>query len=426
MSNSRERGLVSFYLLHGLNYLVPLVTVPLLTRLLGPTDYGRYGVFLVWTGFAAQVIDFGLGIGATKRISRGETLADAEPARTMLYQGLNALPTLAVLAFGAWWLPVLFPGGAGFVLGLLATLAIGLTPLWYYVARNRVGELMRSTLVARIACMVVVAGLLPVWPSIGIALLAYLLNVGWIFWVLWRVRAELAAQWRAFSWSAYRDAMRKSFAVTMQRMGAVLFLNVPAMLVAAWHGLAAAGLFVLVDRLVRISISLLQPIGQQLLPMQVAAQRTARGSAERAQVRRFVIANLGLAVVGSLILGFGADLVVRLVAGEEFAGAGHLLAILAGHVLIVNANRIVCNELIAHDMEPAIAKTIWACGIGFLLVVWAYGRDSLDVILWAYLLVELAVLVILLALVGLRARGHSAAVPANAGPRPTDASKESA
>ncbi|MDB8564131.1 flippase [Turicibacter sanguinis] len=63
------KNFFSLFILQGLNYLLPLLTIPYLTRILGPTNYGK-------TIFASSIIiffqvisDYGFNLSATRNIS---------------------------------------------------------------------------------------------------------------------------------------------------------------------------------------------------------------------------------------------------------------------------------------------------------------------------------------------------------------------
>lgn len=400
MSHPRRlRGLVWHYLLHALNYLIPLATIPMLTRTLGPEDYGRYGVFLMWSGLAAQLIDFGVGIHATKHVASGARDTDSGDsllARVMICQTLNALPVLVLLVGVAIALPAIESGPVALSLGALATLAIGLTPMWYYIASVRVSEIAASTIGARVACVVIIYALLPLYPSIAIAMLAYLANAAWPLAIAWRIRARIAAEIRAFRLQTYRALMHASAPYTVQRMGATLFLNLPAVLVALWFGPAAAGVFVLVDRIVRMTISLMQPLVLQLLPMQIGLQHAGANAPPARAVRQFVLITCAASFGAAIGLALLADLVVAVLAGPAYASAGNILVVLSGQVLVVTLSSIVTNRLYALNRERRVAITVWACGVGFLITAATIGRHSIEAFAGCYLAVEVACLLALL------------------------------
>ena len=55
--------------MQGVNYLVPLVTLPYLTRVLGGYQYGVLSTALVFAQYTILIITFGFHLSATKKIS---------------------------------------------------------------------------------------------------------------------------------------------------------------------------------------------------------------------------------------------------------------------------------------------------------------------------------------------------------------------
>lgn len=62
-------NLISLVILQGLNYLLPLITVPYLTRVLGPTNYGIIIFATATIMYFQMVTDYGFNLSATRNIS---------------------------------------------------------------------------------------------------------------------------------------------------------------------------------------------------------------------------------------------------------------------------------------------------------------------------------------------------------------------
>ena len=54
---SRLRSLAAMYALHGLNLALPLVTLPIITRALGPSEYGLFTLAIAAAGFLQILLD---------------------------------------------------------------------------------------------------------------------------------------------------------------------------------------------------------------------------------------------------------------------------------------------------------------------------------------------------------------------------------
>ena len=73
MKNQANRKLISnavfLYLMTTSIQILNLLTVPYLSRVLGPTEYGQIGLALGYMAYVQIILDFGFTLYATKKIS---------------------------------------------------------------------------------------------------------------------------------------------------------------------------------------------------------------------------------------------------------------------------------------------------------------------------------------------------------------------
>lgn len=56
-------------LLQGFNTIVPLVTIPYITRMFSKTAYGEFSIALNWVGYFQVVVEYGFGLSASRKIA---------------------------------------------------------------------------------------------------------------------------------------------------------------------------------------------------------------------------------------------------------------------------------------------------------------------------------------------------------------------
>ncbi|HDL8011399.1 TPA: oligosaccharide flippase family protein, partial [Yersinia enterocolitica] len=64
-----RRNIFSLLLLQGSNYIIPLLTLPYLTRVLGVEGFGVYSLTLSLAQYFVILIDFGFNLSASKKIA---------------------------------------------------------------------------------------------------------------------------------------------------------------------------------------------------------------------------------------------------------------------------------------------------------------------------------------------------------------------
>jgi polysaccharide transporter, PST family len=403
----RVRSLVAMYVLHGLNIALPLLTLPVITRTLGPSEYGRYGVMLNWLGMGVILIEFGMGISATKAITNlDEGAARAALARTLIHQTVSALFVLPVLALAAflWMRPVPDPTATALMLG--GAWSLGLSTLWYRVARASVPRLLPATLIAKLLNLAIVLVLLPLKPSLTVALVANLASGFWPVLDAWGVRRELVHAVRNFHLREWALSLRESFAVPLQRVGSALYLLLPATLVASFFSLKIAGWYVLSDRIIRAGTGLFQPLTSTLFPLQLEVRDLPVGAPARTRLRRYLFATIGAGLLASLFTFAVAEPAVRLIGGEAFAPAALFLRWMSPLIALITVNMALTNQLYVLDREAVIARAVWLSGLLFSVAIFTVGRRSPSVFAACCMLVEAMVSIWLL--IAWRAHGGTA------------------
>jgi PST family polysaccharide transporter len=406
---SRLRSLAAMYALHGLNLALPLVTLPIITRALGPSEYGRYGVLINWAGIGVILIEFGMGVAATKQLlgveasrlsARELEQADHEAritqSRVVLQQTLNALVVLPLLALAAllWMQPP--PELAATGLMLANAWSLGLNTLWFRVARANVPRLLPATFAAKLLSLLVVVLVLPRKPTLEVALWANLASGFWPVFDAWFARRELREALRTLSLRGWLQSLKVSAAVPLQRIGSAIYLLLPATLAAAFFSPKVAGWYVLSDRIVRAGTGLFQPLTSTLFPLQLEARGLPRGAPPRARLRRYLTATIGLSALASTSMFLLAGPIVRWVGGAQFVEAALFLRWMAPLVALITVNMALTNQLYGIDREPVIAQAVWGSGLTFTGAIFLLGRLSPNLFAACCLMVEAMVCVWLL------------------------------
>lgn len=405
---SRLRSLAAMYALHGLNLALPLVTLPIITRALGPSEYGRYGVLLNWAGIGVILIEFGMGVAATKQLTgKDDHEARLTQARVLLQQSLNALAVLPLLAAAALLFMRPQPSLVANLLMLGNAWSLGLTTLWFRVARANVPKLLPATLTAKLLSLLIVVTLLPRRPTLEVAMWANLASGFWPVFDAWYARRELVVALRSLSLLSWLDGLKTSYAVPLQRIGSAVYLLLPATLAAAFFGPKVAGWYVLADRIIRAGTGLFQPLTSTLFPLQLEVQSQPPGSPARVRLRRYLAMAVGTAVFASTFTFVLAGPVVRLIGGDQFVEAALFLRWMAPLIALITVNMALTNQLYVLDREAVIAQAVWVCGFAFAVAITFLGRRSADLFAACCLLVEAMVTVWLVIAWRVRAGQHN-------------------
>jgi O-antigen/teichoic acid export membrane protein len=337
------RNAVHLYLLQGLQYALPLVTVPYLVRVLGPERYGTLGFAAGVVALLTLLADYGFALSATRRISvlrddaaaLGRTAAGVWAAKILL--ALAALAGLLAAILAVPRLRAVAP-----ILWLLCGRLAGnvLTPHWLFQGLERMNvltfvQLAHSVLIT--ACVfgfirepsdyVLLAGLQGL-----VALITGALAAG-IGAAIVRLRPALPAP------AEIRGLLREGFALFLSTSCVSAYTTANSVILGLLTSDVAVGYYVAAEKIVNAVRGLMAPIANATYPR---LSRLASESKEKALYwSRYVLllmggtgAALGLALV------LAAPLVTRIVLGPQFLPSVPVIRILAPLTLLVGLSNV--------------------------------------------------------------------------------------
>ena len=96
-------NILTLYGVHSVNYLLPLVTVPYLARILGPSHWGLLAFSQAFAQYLNLIIEYGFSLSATREVSRfrenkvklAELLSGVTGAKVMLVASCFIISLLA-------------------------------------------------------------------------------------------------------------------------------------------------------------------------------------------------------------------------------------------------------------------------------------------------------------------------------------------
>lgn len=353
---------VAFYAANLASVLLPLVSVPYLTRTLGPSAWGELALAQAVATTLAVLVEFGhVQSGTRALLHAGSKQEGAALAGTIL------LGKLVLALIGS----LLLAGLAGF--GLLpvrpallvaagaAGIGLGLSPLWLVQAGERVAAFLVIDVAAKASAVVALPlfvrepadAQLVLWLQAAAALVAL---VGGLLLAGFRPPARIPTLAEV---GRLLHAQRHGFLFRATILTYTTANVVVLGLVAASH---QVGLFAAVDRSVRLVACFAGPLGQALYPLLARASRADPAAAARI-VAGTTVGVLAVGVALGVVLLVAAEPIVRTLLGPDFAEAAPVLRILAPlPALICVSNILGIQWMFAIGAEPAFVRILALAG----------------------------------------------------------------
>jgi PST family polysaccharide transporter len=314
------------------SYVLPLITLPYVTRVLGPTNFGLTALGTAVILYFAVVTDYGFAVTGTRRIavSQGDPEMVSRTYSTIMFckacllclcfVSLLAL-LAAVPAFRAQW--------RLYLVSFLQVLGLGLSPNWFLQGMQRMRYIAYSDYGAKILSVILIFAL--VRRSSDYVIVAALQSGGFmisavigLLVVFTRIRPRLLTP----RWPDVRAAIIEGWPVFLSMAAMIAVSSTNTLILGLMTTPAQVGYLNAAQRLIIAARALTNPVTTAIYPHM---SRLAAGS--RADALRFfrkqVLWTAAPFLAISLALLFFSPLIVRILYKQQYAETGVLLRLMS-------------------------------------------------------------------------------------------------
>lgn len=318
-----SQNVIALYWIRIAEFIVPLVTLPYVARVLEPA---AFGLVVFSQGFAfllIVIIDWGFGFTGTRSTAENQTNRDELSNIVQRVRGAQLVlagASLPIASTALMLIPTMTQHPEFLVMAWGAAVASALSPGWFFIGIEA----------ARLFALIQLG-----FRVLGAALTFVLVQDpgdAWIVMALFTM-SSLAA-WAAADAQMYRRVkfrrprlrgsvteIRHASTLFVGMVGATLYSSFNVVLLGLFQPSADVAYFGAAERVMRVSLTLLGPIGMATLPRLMALQ--AAGRRERA--RKLLMLVVAAAAVPGLLLAAGlvvwAPTIIRVIYGDQFVDA---------------------------------------------------------------------------------------------------------
>ncbi|SAL59747.1 polysaccharide biosynthesis protein [Caballeronia terrestris] len=318
---SFKKNFAVLMMLQVSTYAVPLITLPLLTRVLSPEGYGRLAFSMAFINYFIVLTNYGFGLTATPQISinRGNR---AERSR-VFWETFMAQTAITVAGFVLLMvLTFIFPrlGEDRDLLMLGFGMAVGamLIPTWYFQGVEDLRVISSIVFTGRVlsvpAMYLLVRDRSDIYWAMGVNSLVPLLSGIAIVTYLY-LRRELD-----FVHTSVRSivkALKDGSSVFMATAITDFYASSNIVLLALISGNVAAGYFAAGDKLIRAALGMMSPLKTAAYPRISYLMHHSREDAF-AFLRKMLAFQGTVVAIISLTIFLGAPLAVKILYGPQF------------------------------------------------------------------------------------------------------------
>jgi PST family polysaccharide transporter len=336
------RNVLALYSVHSFNYIFPLLTVPFLTRVLGPAGWG--GVAFAQSLGAVMVlfIEYGFALSASREVAvrrddrawLSRTLGAVTAAKSVL----SAAALIAALGC-SHYVAYLREHPALFWAAVLGAIAQGMSPIWFYQGLERLGLTSTVDIVCKSAGLITIFALIRSpsqgWLVLGIYACAALAATVIVYVLAIR---EFGIR-RPSSRQAFEE-LRRGFTLFLFKGSVALYTSGNVFILGLMAGPEAVAAYAAAERITKSALGLLGPLNQALYPHVNRVLRDGRDKAARL-VRRVFTTTILMTSLLAIVLIALAPPVVRILLGSGFRDSVSPLRILALLLPVIGASNVL-------------------------------------------------------------------------------------
>jgi len=382
---SLVHDMVAVYGIHFANQALPLITVPYLSRVLGPAEWGLVAMAQSFALYGNLVVDYGFAYSATREIAQSTTKTEVEKIIAGVSGAKIILGVLALLAaWLAYWVVPLFHRHP--VLLWTATISEvikAFLPVYYFYGIKRVSLASMLDISARIVA------------ATGIFLFVHRPEDAWKIFALTGVTSMvifLVGHGMMFTrhtpgWPRIRGGikmLREGWAMFLFRSAHSIYSLGNAFILGLFAAPQVVGYYAGAEKINTAAVGLLAPFTVVLYPRAATLAKDSLSKAARVTtISMYIIGALSIGL--TLIMWFGAGLIIPIILGHGFAQSEGVLKILSVRTpMIAWTNVLGFQWLLVLGLERQFQKiTLAALMLNTLLATVLAPRFSYDGMAWA-------------------------------------------
>lgn len=326
------------------NYVIPLVTLPYLTRVLGAEAYGKVVFAQVFMACFVLLVDYGFSWSATRQVSGHRADKDAVSrifSATWAAQWLLVFFSALILTASVLLNGRLRSDALLYVSAFTFVVGTALFPVWFLQGLELLQVVAGMNLISRLLALAPIFLFVKQPEDAAFVLLiqgAGSVAAG-VFALLWIQKKSLVT-WCVPGWLGILTALREGGSMFSARFSISLYTEfVP--LVLGWQaGPIELAYFNIADKLRRGAQSVLKPLSQALFP-RMSHLVVADFRAAFVLIKKSALAVIIVAGSASATLWFLADWLAIVLGGDSFHEAGEVIRLISPLPLIIGISSLL-------------------------------------------------------------------------------------
>ncbi len=350
--NEITKNLLSFGAIDILGLLIPIITMPILTRALGPSQYGVYMLLLTILNFGHTIIDYGTQFTAVRILANNR---DSPKEIAKIYQetqGLRLFLWFIYSLFSILYTNIMIANDlALYMLFAAFTYLLGytLTPLWFYQGIGAVDRLMKVSLVIKLLNFSVILVFVNspsdfkyILASLCIPMLMGGIYLSYIASKKYNVGPP--------TFSKLKSSLYDGRDVFIGLLAPNFYNAIPTIALGSMYPPAEFVNFAIASKLSSVVVTIQGVVAKALYPI--------ISRIKESQVNKLLIINGAVSLIPMAVLFIFGDFILFVFLGEDFSGVNQYLVIFTVGVLFIGLSSAISKGFLLPHGYDSIYRNV--------------------------------------------------------------------
>jgi PST family polysaccharide transporter len=334
---------LSLSILQGVNYILPLITLPYLVRVLGPEKFGLITFAQAFIQYFNILTDYGFNLSATREIAihRDDKEKISEIFSSVLIIKLALLTlsfiimTAIVFSFEKFkkdW--VIYYLTFGIVVGQ------ALFPVWFFQGMEKMKYITFLNIIAKLFFTISIFIFVHEIPDY--VYVPLLNSLGFLFagiLALWIIFRDFKIKPKIVYWNSIKQQLKEGWYIFISTVAISLYTTFNTFILGLLTNSVIVGYYSAAEKIIKALQGLLTPISQTVYPH---INKLVKESKEKGLkfIQKLTFLTGGFSFLLSLSIFIFADLIVKLLLGSKYVESISVLRVLAFLPFIIALSNI--------------------------------------------------------------------------------------
>lgn len=363
----------SLSFLNGINFILPLISLPYLVRVIGPENFGIYSFVIVISQYCILISTFGFGLSGTKFISENRDILDIVTRNfnaIILIRFLLACFCLVILLLLIFYIPAMYREKTSYFFSLGIIFGDIFIPVWFFQGMEKMRFLTIINLVSKGIFTVLVFFVIRKPGDYPLILLlnslGYIL-AGIVSMII--IRYSFKVRFLIPNVKDICSQLSNSWHLFLSTISMSLYRNANIFILGLFTNDYIVGIYASAEKLIKAVQSLVSPVSEALFPY---ISRKFNLQEKHVSIRNLItigrIYFIGLFLLTILVF-FSSKIIIKLVFGIKFIDSLTCMRILSFIILFGGMNYLLgIIGLINLGNKKAFTAFVMIAGVVNILV----------------------------------------------------------